>query len=38
MNSLIDFNKYTGMKRNTKNLAQYKIFPSNILGFPVLLQ
>lgn len=36
MNSLVDFNKYTGMKR--KNSAQYKEFPSNILGFPVLLQ
>jgi len=38
MNSLIDFNKYTGMKRNSKHLAQYMEFPSNILGFPVLLK
>jgi len=38
MNSLIDSNKYTSMKMNTKNLAQYMELPFNILGFPALLK
>lgn len=38
MNSPLDFNKYKGMKRNTKNLAQYMRFPFSILGFPALLK